>query len=244
VGAETVATLAGSPTSTIVPPVARPTTGGARALEVLEELAGDTEQLRIGSVIGEGGMGIVHAAEQVALGRTVAVKSLKPGRRDPVASLDLLREAWVTGSLEHPNIVPVHYLKVMRDGPPSIVLKRIEGVEWSRLLHDAGEVERRFGAKDLLAWNVGILLQVLNALRFAHRHGILHRDLKPSNVMIGDYGEVYLLDWGIAVSLRDDGSGRLPLASHAAQLAGTPCYMAPEMLGREGDLPLSERTDV
>jgi len=243
VGADTVATLAGSPASTIVPTIARPTTGGARALAILEELTGDTQQLRVREVIGEGGMGIVHAAEQVALGRTVAVKSLK-ARRDPAAALDLLREAWVTGSLEHPNIVPVHYLKVDGDGTPSIVLKRIEGVEWSRLLRDAGEVERRFGAKDLLAWNLGILLQVLNALRFAHRHGIIHRDLKPSNVMIGDYGEVYLLDWGIAVSLRDDGSGRLPLASHATQLAGTPCYMAPEMLGREGEPPLSERTDV
>jgi serine/threonine-protein kinase len=211
---------------------------------VLQQLAGDIQQLRVRDVIGEGGMGIVHAAEQVALGRTVAVKSLKPGRRDAAASLDLLREAWVTGSLEHPNIVPVHYLKVESDATPSIVLKRVEGVEWSRLVRDAGEVERRFGAKDLLAWNLGILLQVLNALRFAHRHGILHRDLQPSNVMVGDYGEVYLLDWGIAVSLRDDGSGRLPLASRATQLAGTPCYMAPEMLGRDGDPPLSERTDV
>lgn len=244
VGADTVATLAGSPTSTIVPTVVRSTTGGARALALLDQLARDTHELRVHDVIGQGGMGIVRAAEQVALGRTVAVKSLKEGRRDPSAALDLLREAWVTGSLEHPNIVPVHYLKVEDDGTPSIVLKRIEGVEWSRLVRDAAEVERRFGAKDLLAWNLGILLQVLNALRFAHSHGIIHRDLKPSNVMIGDYGEVYLLDWGIAVSLRDDGSGRLPLASHATELAGTPCYMAPEMLAREGDPPLSERTDV
>ena len=244
IGADTVATLAASPGSTIIPSLAQPTTGGARALAVLEQLAGNTQHLELGDVIGEGGMGIVHAAEQVALGRTVATKTLKPGRRDPAAALDLLREAWVTGSLEHPNIVPVHYLTIAPDGTPSIVLKRIEGVEWSRLFDDAGEVARRFGTDDLLAWNLGILLQVLNAVRFAHHHGIVHRDLKPSNVMIGDYGEVYVLDWGIAVSLRDDGSGRLPLAVHATQLAGTPSYMAPEMLGREGSPPLSERTDV
>src|SRR5678815_4585974 len=86
--------------------------------------------------------------------------------------------------------------------------------------------------------------RVLNAVRFAHSRGILHRDLKPANVMIGEFGEVYLVDWGIAVSLRDDGSGRLPLAANATEPAGTPVYMAPEMLGRDGLPPLSERTDI
>jgi hypothetical protein len=85
-------------------------------------------------------------------------------------------------------------------------------------------------------------MRVLDAVRFAHSHGIIHRDLKPANVMIGDFGEVYLLDWGIAVSLRPDPSGRLPLASESRQIVGTPCYMAPEMA--DITLPLSERTDV
>ena len=186
----------------------------------------------------------MRSAEQVALGRIVAVKTLKPGKREPAASLDLLREAWVTGAIEHPNVVPIHYLDAEADGSPLIVMKRIEGVEWSALIDDAAEVQRRFGATDLLAWNLGILMQVLNAVRFAHHRGVLHRDLKPSNVMIGDFGEVYLLDWGIAVSLRDDGTGRFPLAANATDIAGTPVYMAPEMLGREGGPPLSERTDV
>ena len=150
----------------------------------------------------------------------------------------------MTGAIEHPNVVPVHYVDAEADGSPLIVLKRIEGLEWAALVDDGAEVQRRFGATDLLAWNLGILLQVLNAVRFAHHRGVLHRDLKPSNVMIGDFGEVYLLDWGIAVSLRDDGTGRLPLAAEATDLAGTPVYMAPEMLGREGGPPLSERTDV
>jgi serine/threonine-protein kinase len=202
-------------------------------------------QLRALEIIGEGGMGVIREAEQVTLGRVVAVKTLKPSRREAGAALDLLREAWVTGSLEHPNVVPVHYLELDERGHPVIVLKRIAGVEWSQLLYDAAAVEARFGATDLLAWNLGILLQVLNAIRFAHSKGIVHRDLKPSNVMIGDYGEVYLLDWGIAVSLRDDRSGRMSLASNATELAGTPCYMAPEMLGRDNcPWPISERTDV
>ena len=188
-------------------------------------------------------MGVVRAAEQVALGRTVAVKTLRPGRADATAVHDLLREAWITGSLEHPNVVPVHYLELDRDGVPLVVLKRIEGVAWSTLIHDAAAVEQRFGASDLLAWNLGILVQLLHAVGFAHSRSILHRDLKPANVMIGAFGEVYLLDWGIAVSLHDDGSGRLPLAARARRLAGTPGYMAPEMLGRDGDV-LTERTDV
>ncbi len=241
-GEATVATLTESPRSTIVPTAVHSTTADFRALALIHQLGGNLQELRLGDVLGQGGMGVVHEAEQVALGRTVAVKTLKPQHN--AGALDLLREAWVTGSLEHPNIVPVHYLTVAADGTPSIVLKRIEGVEWSQLIADAAEVERRFGADDLLAWNLGILMQVLNAVRFAHRHGIVHRDLKPSNVMIGDYGEVYLLDWGIAVSLRDDGTGRFPLARQATQLAGTPSYMAPEMLGREGGPPISERTDV
>ncbi len=242
---ETLATLHDSPRSTIIPPTVH-TTAGGRALELLAQLAGgsSTGQLQTGEVIGEGGMGVIRAATQVALGRSVAVKTLKPERRDQLAVIDLLREAWVTGSLEHPNVVPVHYLEVDPAGVPVIVMKRIAGVEWSKLLGDPAEVEKRFGATDLLAWNLGILLAVLNALRYAHSRGIVHRDVKPSNVMIGDFGEVYLLDWGIAVSLRDDGSGRLPLAVNATHLAGTPHYMAPEMLGQADGRPIDERTDV
>jgi serine/threonine-protein kinase len=240
-------TLRDAPRESIVP-AARPSTGGSRALALLEELArlapGDSAQLRTGDTIGEGGMGIIRLAEQVALGRTVAVKTLKPNRRSREATLDLLREAWVTGSLEHPNVVPVYYIGLDDDGSPLIVLKRIEGLEWSALIDDAAAVEERFGATDLLEWNLEILSQVLNAVRFAHSRGIVHRDIKPANVMIGEFGEVYLLDWGIAVSLRDDRSGRLPLAIEATEMAGTPCYMAPEMLGGERGVPLSERTDV
>jgi eukaryotic-like serine/threonine-protein kinase len=245
---DTADTLRSAPRSTILPTQVRASTRGRQALALLEELIGQSPaaaaQLRLGSTIGQGGMGVIRLAEQLALGRTVAIKTLRPDRRDPGSALDLLREAWVTGSLEHPNIVPVHYLGLDDDRQPLLVLKRIEGTEWSELIGDPDAVAARTGATDLLAWNLGILMQVCNALRFAHSRGILHRDVKPSNVMIGAFGEVYLLDWGIAVSVRDDGTGRLPLASEATELAGTPCYMAPEMLGREPRVPLTERTDV
>ena len=242
---ETLATLHDNLRSTIIPASAH-SVAGERALGILEQLSrgSDTSQLETGEVIGEGGMGVIRAATQVALGRSVAVKTLKPGRSHRSAALDLLREAWVTGAIEHPNVVPVHYLQLDGDGSPVIVMKRIAGVAWSTLIGDATEVDRRFGASDLLAWNLGILMSVLNALRYAHSRGVVHRDVKPSNVMIGDFGEVYLLDWGIAVSLRDDGSGRLPLAVHATVMAGTPHYMAPEMLGQTASPPITERTDV
>ena len=114
-----------APGTTIVP---RPL-GVEQALGILEQMAGTSllasVQLKPGPVIGEGGMGVVRMAEQVALGRTVAVKTLKESKRSPEAAHDLLREAWVTGSLEHPNVVPVHHLGLDDAGMPALVLKRV-----------------------------------------------------------------------------------------------------------------------
>ncbi|MEM9193153.1 MAG: protein kinase [Myxococcota bacterium] len=235
-------TIVDGPGATIVPPE---TDGenASGALEAFHELTqGRQRKLSLEGTLGEGGMGIVHLATQVALQRKVAVKRLKDGHTDPAAVLKLLREAWITGALEHPNIVPVYDATLDELEKPQIVLKRIEGTEWAELMHDPEAIEARFG-RDPLEWNLEILLQVCNAVRFAHRRGILHRDLKPENVMIGEFGEVYVLDWGIAVSLREEDRGRLLLAREARQMAGTPHYMAPEMLG--GDAPsLSERSDI
>ena len=216
------------------------------ALEVLSELIARgghdlAPRYHVGEPLGEGGMGLVSLAHQIALDRDVAVKSVRPNIRTHTATAELLQEAWVTGALEHPNVVPVYDLGIDADGSPVIVFKRIGGVTWSELLGNPAEVERRFGSRDLLDWNLRILMQVINAARFAHSRGIVHRDLKPDNVMIGEFGEVYVVDWGIAVSLRGD--GRLPSAARATQLAGTPCYMAPEMLGG-AEPQISERTDI
>jgi serine/threonine-protein kinase len=193
-------------------------------------------------VLGVGGMGVVKLGQQRSLERAVALKSLKDGLESPSARLKLLREAWITGKLEHPNIVPVHDLGVDERGEPRIVLKRIEGASWSSLLTDRDEVRRRFDSEDLLEWNLRVLLEVARALHFAHARGIVHRDLKPENVMIGSFGEVYLVDWGLAVALEDDGTSRLPLARDATELAGTPSYMAPEQWGGAGTVGV--RTDV
>ena len=200
------------------------------------------EGLDLHAVIASGGMGTVRLGIQQSLGRPVAVKTLHEDSKCDRGTAEMLHEAWITGSLEHPNIVPVYNLVLDDDDSPMIVLKKIDGTSWVSLMHDADTVRERF-CEDLLEWNVRILLQVCNAVHFAHTRGIIHRDLKPENVMIGEYGEVYVVDWGIAVALIDDGTGRFPLAKDAKELAGTPAYMAPEMLGgRESQL--SERTDV
>ena len=203
----------------------------------------ESARIEILSTLGEGGMGIVHLGRQVTLGREVAVKTVRAEVLSEANTSRLLREAWITGALEHPNVVPVHDIALDETGQPRIVMKKIDGKPWSDLFWDERTVKQRFKVKSLLNWNVRILMQVCDAIRFAHSRGILHRDIKPENVMIGEFGEVYVVDWGLAVSMVDDGTNRLPLAKDATDMAGTPCYMAPEMLG--GHIAnISERTDV
>ncbi|MCC6996849.1 MAG: serine/threonine protein kinase [Deltaproteobacteria bacterium] len=238
------ATVENRPDSTIEPQ--RHEDSGGRALEMLGRLAGEVHiarELEMHRTLGEGGMGIVRLATQKSLGRKVAVKTLRDEHKNPAAAVRMLTEAWVTGSLEHPNIVPIYDVALDAAGAPVIVLKRIEGTSWDDLMDDAAEQRRRFRVSDTLEWNLNVLMQVCSAAHFAHSRGIIHRDLKPANVMLGEFGECYVLDWGIAVSLSDDGSGRIPLAKDAGDLAGTPSFLAPEMLDGHGRR-LSARTDV
>ncbi len=214
------------------------------ALGELRRVGGSlAEKIAFHGLIGEGGMGAVHLATQSTLGRHVAVKTLRSNAEDVDATLRILREAWVTGLLSHPNIVPVYDVGVDASGSPIIVMKRVEGRPWSEVMHEPLALTQLTGRADPLEANIHVLVSVCNAIHFAHSRGILHRDIKPDNVMIGAFGEVYLLDWGIAVSLHDDPSGRLPLASEAHEIAGTPNYMAPEMLLGDPQ-KLSPRTDV
>jgi hypothetical protein len=202
------------------------------------------ERVVIREAIGEGGMGVVCAAEQVSMGRSVAVKTVRAERVGTDAALRALREAWVTGALEHPNIVPVYDVSLSADAQtPRIVMKRIEGSPWSRFLADPSLIRARFSTEDPVEWNLRVLESVCDAVHFAHARGILHRDLKPENVMIGPFGEVYVLDWGLAIGLTPDPSGRIPDRTLATEIVGTPAYMAPEMLAQDPDA-LSVRTDV
>ncbi|MEC7524761.1 MAG: serine/threonine-protein kinase [Myxococcota bacterium] len=199
------------------------------------------EWLELHGTLGRGGMGIVRLGTQRALGREVAVKTLLPEHRTAANVAKLLQEARVTGYLEHPNVCPVHDVVLDEDGAPTLVLKKIDGVEWSALIHDPEKVRREHGAQDPLEWHIRILQAVCNAVHFAHSRGVVHRDLKPDNVMIGAFGEVYVVDWGIAVCIDDDAPPGLPRASDTRGIAGTPVYMAPEVVEQR---PVTARTDV
>jgi serine/threonine-protein kinase len=200
--------------------------------------------LRIERTLGEGGMGVVQLATQTSLGRKVAAKRVREDGAPADAATYLLREAWVTGSLEHPNVVPVYDIVRSTQGEPVIVLKRIEGVHWGELIGDADSLHRRLGEGDPLELDLGILLQVCNAVHFAHSRGVVHRDLKPENVMIGTFGEVYVLDWGIAVDVGVPADSPLKplLGVGRHDVAGTPAYMAPEMI--DGVARVGVHTDV
>ena len=212
-----------------------------QAMDLLSASHADPSAWAVLATLGQGGMGIVHLAEQERLGRKVAIKRLRSDMRGRGAVMALLREAWVTGALEHPNVVPVHDVGLDADGRPYLVMKRVEGETWGALLDQPEVVREQYGAGDVLAWHLEILGSVCNAVHFAHSRGVLHRDLKPENVMVGAFGEVYVLDWGIAVAIDDDLDGRVPLARDVRRLAGTPAYMAPEMVSCGS---LSPATDV
>lgn len=223
-------TLVRSPSSTVAPP--QDGLVGRRALEILKGLVFDPKALTDEGPLGQGGMGVVRLAKQVALDRHVAVKFLRPEHRKQTDVEALLSEAWLAGALEHPNILPVYSVGLDAQGLPVIVMKRIEGRTWTTLLRDAAAMAAHAPGKAPLDEHLRILQQVCNAVHFAHARGVVHRDLKPDNVMVGEFGEVYVVDWGIATR-----PGPCP------QLAGTPAYMAPEMLGGVG-ASITERTDV
>jgi eukaryotic-like serine/threonine-protein kinase len=193
--------------------------------------AGGAADITVLSRLGKGGMGRVDLAIQRSLGRHVALKTLE---RPNASQADaLIREALFTGHLEHPNIVPVHHLGRYADGRPVLLMKRVVGVSWRTLLDDPQHPQWAKLPSDRLRFHIEVLKQVCNAVHFAHSKGVIHRDIKPANVMIGEFGEVYLVDWGAAeVISGEPGSGRI---------TGTPVYMAPEMVCGG---TLDERTDV
>lgn len=184
---------------------------------------GKTSDLVVTEQLGVGGMGAVFLAEQRSLRRQVAVKTIG-WPIDAGLAAALVSEAAIVGHLEHPNIPPIHALGVAEDGRPVIVMKRVTGVSWSQLLEDDDDpswARVRTATSDRLASHIDILRQVARAAEFAHARGYVHRDIKPDNVMVGELGDAYLVDWGIATPLSDEGSG---------ELVGTPHFMAPEMV--------------
>lgn len=197
----------------------------------------------IRDLLGRGGMNVVYRALQRDLQREVGIKKIRPEKeRIASAQRDFLREARLTGSLEHPNILPVHGISVSDKGEISLAMKLIEGQTWAELLHPQTPEGRVAAGSFDLPEHLRLLITVSNAVSFAHSRGVIHRDIKPENVMVGAFGEVVLMDWGIALQTGSDDSGEQG-AGPRVRLAGTPAYMAPEMVS-PGGRNISKRTDV
>ncbi len=158
---------------------------------------------------GKGGMGVVYKARQQSLNRLVAIKQIKSELGASVSDCNkFISEAVITGQLEHPNIAPVHDLGLASDGLPFYAMKFVEGQDWEDSVKSLSEEE-----------NLSILIQVAQAIAFAHSKNVIHRDLKPGNVRLGAFGEVLVMDWGLAARLEEGAE---------IQPAGTPIYMPPE----------------
>jgi serine/threonine-protein kinase len=204
---------------------------------------------KIGELLGAGGVGLVTSALDRTIGRTVAVKTLKQGREsEQSVARRFIDEAHVTAQLEHPNIVPVYDMGWLPDGQPYYTMRIVKRQSLRDVLTHA-ELKAQWPLVRLL----GAFLQVTRALAYAHARGILHHDVKPENVLLGDFGEVYLADWGLAKPMRDvgldipsrrEGSAAASATNGTASSAtsGTPGYIAPEMLRHEGGV--DERSDL
>ncbi len=176
-------------------------------------------------LLGRGGMGEVYLARQSRLERDVALKKLRADRvSSRSARQAFVAEAIVTGKLEHPNIIPVYALE--NDDEICLAMKLVGGRNWKELLADEDDV----------FFHVEILIQVCHALAYAHSRSVAHLDLKPSNVMVGEFGEVLVLDWGLAVEFgRRRSSGSIRHCRSIDGPCGTPAYMAPELAMGRGD---------
>ncbi len=186
---------------------------------------------RLVRLLGKGGMGNVYVARQGSLDRLLAVKVIKPlnakkreklrktGKLEAVEQnrrQQFLSEAVVTGDLDHPNIVPIHDIAVTADNTLFYSMKRVVGTPWSKVIQEK-----------TLDENLEILLKAADAVGFAHTRGVVHRDIKPENIMLGDFGVVMVMDWGLALATPD--FEKLESIFPSSGLGGSPAFMAPEM---------------
>ena len=182
------------------------------------------ERYELKGRLGRGGMGAVYSAHDRVLDRDVAVKVLDPTSASEETAARLLNEARILARLEHPGIVPIHDAGTLADGRLFYVMKLVRGAPLGAAL------ERETSA----AGRLELVLRICDAVSFAHAHGIVHGDLKPQNVMLGSFGEVLVIDWGVAALLERRATDPV--------VAGTPGFMAPEQAVGSGGV--DTRADV
>ncbi|HEU4734231.1 MAG TPA: serine/threonine-protein kinase [Kofleriaceae bacterium] len=223
-----------------------PERGAARPLRpTASAQTRDPDRYQVVAEHGRGGLGRVTRAHDHELGRDIAIKELIS--RDDVSEVRFLREALITARLEHPGIVPIYEAGRWPDGTPFYAMKLVSGRPLRQLIAERTTVEQRIGL-------LHHVIAVADAIAYAHGRNIIHRDLKPANVIVGEFGETIVIDWGLAkdLSISEDsgirggaaaGSGS-PYDSDltaAGSILGTPAYMAPE---QERGEPVDQRADV
>lgn len=202
--------------------VASSGTGGGRSLPALDlsryRRAGGAEAL-----LGRGGQGVVWRGVDSVLRREIALKALRSDQAQDAGAVDaFLREARLTAALEHQGIVPLHDVGIGADGAPTLVLRRIQGSSLADKLDRARSLDERLRL-------VPAVLRAAQAVAFAHQRHVIHRDLKPQNVMLGEFGETYVLDWGLAlVTHAGPGAPDVTVPTEQRGPVGTPAYMSPE----------------
>jgi serine/threonine-protein kinase len=211
------------------------------AKEIASEGIPTPPNLKLYPELGRGGMGRIHPATDRNLLRHVALKRLaKELARESFYRDGFIAEAQITGQLEHPNIVPVHELMVDPKGVPYFTMKLVQGEPFHHWLVDPS---RPPGSSERLEEGLEIFLKVCDAIAYAHHRGVVHRDIKPDNIIVAGFGQVYVMDWGLAKLTRTR-----PASGDGAQMeapgpVGTPAYMSPEQ-ARGNPSEMDERSDV
>jgi len=202
--------------------------------------------------LGEGGMGEVSLARDHDIDRRVAIKRLRPEHANTSALLRFAQEVRTIGSLEHPNIVPVHDVGIDEEGKHYFVMKYVEGETLEAVIEKLQARDPVAVRRFPIEARAQLFLGILRAVQYAHARGIIHRDIKPANIMVGPYGEVMVMDWGLARPVRGaevvfpdevPGAATSSLQTQHGAIMGTPHYMSPEQARGETD-QIDERSDV
>lgn len=208
-----------------------------------DDLMTEVDRFQIVAPHARGGLGVVNRAKDRQLGREVALKEIRSElAADRTIQHQFVREAKITGSLEHPGVVPVYALGADSRQLPIYAMRFIRGESLDAAIKKYHQIpptktkDRRLRLRKLLQQ----FLDICNTMEYAHSRGIIHRDLKPQNIMVGDYGETLVVDWGLAIPLEDQAGGMAP-HSDGSTIVGTPVYMSPEQA--EGK-PVSAVSDV
>ena len=214
--------------------------GGAELLRSLP-VKPRRDRYRFIRSIGFGGMKAVLLVEDRDTGREIAMAMMPDYRERQKRDLErFVTEARITAMLEHPGIVPVHDIGVDASGSPYFTMKYLRGKSLDKVIKKLRTGDAETVNYYTLFRRLQIFIRVCNAIDFAHSHGICHLDIKPMNINIGDFGEVVVLDWGLARTLDENGHAKLD----ELRPKGTPGYIAPEYLNRESAVQVGIRSDI